>query len=46
MYGCRCSVAMSWQGSPVPLSLEVLVNETPAAQLDKRDTFLALGEDW
>ena len=30
----------------VPLSLEVLVNETPAAQLDNRDTFLALGEDW
>ena len=31
---------------PVPLSLEIIVNETPAAQLDNRDTFLALGEDW
>ena len=31
---------------PVPLSLEVIANETPAAQTDNRDTFLALGEDW
>ena len=28
------------------LTLKVLVNETPAGQLDKRDTFVALGEDW
>ena len=28
------------------LTLEFLVNGMPAAQLDKRDTFLALGEDW
>ena len=28
------------------LPLQVLVNKTPAAQLDNRDTFLALGEDW
>ena len=30
----------------VPLSLTMLCNETPAAQLDNRDTFLALGPDW
>ena len=32
--------------SSVPLSLSVICTETPAAQLDNRDTFLALGPDW
>ena len=31
--------------SSVPLGMDTLANETPAAQLDNRDTFMCLGQD-
>ena len=31
--------------SSVPLGMDTLENETPAAQLDNRDTFMCLGQD-
>ena len=31
--------------SSVPLGMDTMENETPAAQLDNRDTFMCLGQD-